>query len=151
VLLLLNNLDDTACSRLDQNRAAIYHRVSMLAYTILRWHIVVGHTFFRQNGTNSQVFPILIRRTPLFDHIRTEAGTLIHPEDAGYAANDPSDHATNDGPDRTCCPFTVPCTPLHAARDTLGLDCNGKQQGENSNGSSSSGKTADHDNSSGGD
>jgi hypothetical protein len=146
VLLLLNDLDDTACPRLDQNRSAVYHRVSMLAYTILRWHIVVGHTLFGQNGTNSQVFPILIRRTPLFDHIRTEAGTLIHPEDAGYAANDPSDHATNDGPDRTCCPFTVACAPLHATRDTLGLGCNGKQRGENSN-SSNSGKTADHDDS----
>ena len=131
VLLLLNDLDDTACSRLDQNRAAIYHRVSMLAYAILRGHVVVGHTFFRQNGTNSQVFPILIRRTPLFDHIGTEAGTLIHPEDAGYAADDTSDHAANDGPDRTCCPFTVAGTPLDAARDTLGLGCNGKQQGEN--------------------
>jgi hypothetical protein len=60
VLLLLDNLDDTACPRLDQNRAAIYHRVSMPAHTILRRHIVVGHTFFRQNGTNPQVFPILI-------------------------------------------------------------------------------------------
>ena len=86
VLLLLNDLDDTACSRLDQNRAAIDHRVSVLAYAILRRHVVVGHAFFRQNGTNSQVFPILIRRTPLFDHIGTEAGTLIYPEDAGYAA-----------------------------------------------------------------
>jgi hypothetical protein len=36
----------------------------------------------------------------LLDHIRTEAWTLIHPEDAGYAANDPSDHAANDGPDQ---------------------------------------------------
>jgi hypothetical protein len=145
-LLLLNNLDDTACSRFDQNRATIHHRVSMLAYTVLRWHIVVGNTFFRQNCTNSQVFPIFIRRTPLFDDIRTEAGTLIYPEDAGYAANDPSDHATNYGPDRTCCPFTVSCTPLDAARDTLGLGCNGKQRGENNN-SSSSGKTTVHDNS----
>jgi hypothetical protein len=147
--LLLDDLDDTACPRLDQNRAAIYHRVS-LAYTVLRRHIVVGHTFFRQNGTNSQVFPILIRRTPLFDHIRTEAGTLIHPEDAGYTADDSADHAANDGSDRTCCPFTIACTPLHAARDTLGLGCDGKQQGEDNN-SSSSGKTTDHDNSSGGD
>jgi hypothetical protein len=118
----------------------------MLAYTILRRHIVVGNAFFRQNGTHSQVFPILIRRTPLFDHIRAEAGALIDPEDAGYAANDPSDHATNDGTDRTCCPFTVACAPLHAAGDTLGLGCNGKQRGENNN-SSSSGETADHDNS----
>jgi len=146
VLLLLNDLDDTACSRLDQNRAAIYHRVSMLAYAILRRHIVVGHAFFRQNGTNSQVFPILIRRTSLFDHIGTEAGTLIHPEDAGYAADDPSDHAADDGPDRTCGPFTVAGTPLDTARHTLGLGCSGKQQGENSN-SSSSGKAADHENS----
>jgi hypothetical protein len=144
--MLLDDLDDTACPRLDQNRAAVYHRVSMLAYAILRWHIVIGHTFFRQNGTNSELFPILIRRTPLFDHIGTEAGTLIHPKDAGYAADDPSDHATDDGPDRACRPFTVPGTPLDATRNTLGLACNGKQRDEDSNGSSS-GKTADHENS----
>jgi hypothetical protein len=150
MLLLLDDLDDAACPRLDQNRAAIYHRVSMPAYAILRRHIVVGHAFFRQNGTNSQVFPILIRWTSLFDHIGTEAGTLIHPEDAGYAADDPSDHAANDGSDRTCCPFTVAGTALDAARDTLGLGCNGKQRSEN-NSSSSSGKTEDHDNSLGGD
>jgi hypothetical protein len=59
-VLLLNNLDDTARSRFDQNCATIHHRVSMFAYTILRRHIVVGNAFFRQNCTNSQVFPIFV-------------------------------------------------------------------------------------------
>jgi hypothetical protein len=61
----------------------------VLTYAILRRHVVMGHAFLRQNGTNSQVFPILIRRTSLFDHIGTEAGTLIHPEDAGNARQRP--------------------------------------------------------------
>jgi hypothetical protein len=117
----------------------------MLTYTVFRWHIVIGNTFFRENRPNSQVLPILVRRASLFDNIRTEARALIDSEDASYAANDAADYATNNCPDRTCCPFTISCTPLDATRDALGLGCNGKEHRDNN--SSGSDKTADHDNS----
>jgi hypothetical protein len=101
--LLFDNLNDAARSRLDQNRATIHHRVSIFACAVLRRHIVIGNTFFRENRPNSQIFAILIRRASLFDDIGTEARTLIDPEDAGYAAN--------NGPDRTSRPFTIAGTP----------------------------------------
>jgi hypothetical protein len=143
--LLLDNLDDAACSLFDQDRATIHDRVSVLAHTILRRHIVISNTLFRENRADPYIFAILIRRASLFDDIGTEARTLLDPKDAGYAANDPADHATNDCPDRTCRSFTISCTPLNATRDTLGLGCNGKQHRDNN--SSSSDKAADHDNS----
>jgi len=79
-------------------------------------YIVVGKTFFRENRPDSQIFAVLIRRASLFDDIRTEAETLIDPEDTSYAA----DHAT-DRPARTSRPFTVLCTPLDAAANALGV------------------------------
>jgi hypothetical protein len=120
--LLFDDLNDAACSRFDQNRSTIHHCVSIRAYTILRRHIVVGNTFFRENRPHSQIFAILIRRASLFDDIRTKARTLINPEDAGYAANDAADHAANDCPDGIGRPFTVPCTPARRRRGRLGLE-----------------------------
>jgi hypothetical protein len=117
----------------------------MLAYTILRRHIVIGNAFFRENRAYSQLIAILIRRASLFDDIGTEARTLIDPEDAGYAASDAAEHASNDCSDRTSRPFTISRAPLDATRDTLGLGCDGKQHRDNN--SSSSDKAADHDNS----
>jgi hypothetical protein len=140
--LLFDDLNDAARSRFDQNCATIHHCVSIFAYTVLRRHIVIGNTFFRENRPNSQIFAVLIRRASLFDDIRTEARTLINPEDAGYTANDAADYATNNGPDRTS---RLAGTPLNATRNTLGLACDGKEY-RNNNGSSSD-KTAVHDNS----
>ena len=42
-------LDDAARSRFNQNRAAIHDGVSMLAYAILRRHVVIGDALFREN------------------------------------------------------------------------------------------------------
>jgi hypothetical protein len=144
-VLLLDNLDDAACSRFNQNRAAIHYCVSMLAYTILRRHIVIGNALFRENRPNSQLVAILIRGASLFDDIGAEARTLIDPEHAGDPADDAADDAANNCSDRTSRPFTISRTPLDAARDTLGLGCNGKQHRDNN--SSSSDKAAHHDNS----
>jgi hypothetical protein len=139
---LLDDLDDAASSRFDQNRATIHYCVSVLADTILRRHVVISNTFFRENRPNSQIFAILIRRASLFDDIRTEARTLIDPEDAGYAANDATDHAANNCSDRTSRPFTISCTPFDTTGDTLGLGRNWKQhRGNNGSGSNT---TADH-------
>jgi hypothetical protein len=145
VYLLLNNLDDAACARFDQDRATIHHCVSMLAYTVLRRHIVIGNAFFRENRTNPEILAVLIRRASLFDDIRAEARTLIDTQHAGYAAHDTADHAANNCPDRTSRPFTISCTPLDATRDVLGLGCDGKEHCDKN--SSSSDKGADHVNS----
>jgi hypothetical protein len=118
-VLLFDDLNDAARSRFDQNRATIHHCVSIFAYTVLRRHIVIGNTFFRENRPNSQIFAILIRRASLFDDIRTEARTLIDPEDAGDTANDAPDHATNNRPDRTSRPFTI--ATLNATRNAWAL------------------------------
>jgi hypothetical protein len=145
LVLLFNDLDDAACSRFDQNRATVHHGVSILVYTILRRHVVIGNAFFRENRAHSQIFAVLIRRASLFDDIRTKAGTFIDAEHTGYAANDTANHATDNCPDRTSRPFTIPRTPLDAAGDALSLSCNGKKCHDNN--SRGSDKTADHENS----
>jgi hypothetical protein len=81
----------------------------------------------------------------LFDDIGTEAGALVHAENPGHAANDATDHASNNRSNRTSRPFTISRTPLDATGDALSVGSNGKQhRGNNSSGSD---KTADHDNS----
>jgi hypothetical protein len=81
----------------------------------------------------------------LFDDVSTEAGTLIDPENAGHAANDAADYASNNCSNRTSRSFTISRTPLDPTRDALGVGCYGKERrGNNSSGSD---KTADHGNS----
>jgi hypothetical protein len=95
-----------------------------------------------EHRTDPYIFIVLIGRAPLFDHIRAEARPLIDAKDTLHSANDAADHATNNCPDGTCCPFPISGTPLNAARDALGLACNGKQYGDRDSGGAD--KTADH-------
>jgi hypothetical protein len=144
-ILLLDDLDDAVGSRVDQHGAAIHDGVSVLAHAIFRRHIVIGDTLIGEHRPNPYIFVVLIGRAPLFDHIGTEARPLIDPKDAGYSANDAADHATNDGPDGTRRPFPISCASFNAARDALGLACNGKHCGDRDSGGPD--KTADHDDS----
>jgi hypothetical protein len=82
---------------------------------------------------------------PLFDDIRMEARPLVDPKDAGDAANDAADHATNNGADRTCRPVAISGASLNTARDALGLTCNWKKYRDDDSGGTD--KTADHGNS----
>jgi hypothetical protein len=146
---LFDDFDDTARSRLDQNRAAIYDRVAILADAIFRRHVIIGHAVFRKDCANPHILPILIRGAPLFNHIGAKAGTLIDAKDTVYAANDSADDATYDCTDRPCRSLTVPRTALDASGDTLSLARNGEQDRDSN--SDNSDKTADHDNSFDGD
>src|SRR5258708_6943084 len=75
LVLLLDDLDDAPRARFNQNGAAIHHRVAMVAYTVLRRHIVIGDAFLREDRPNPYIFAILIRRASLFDDVGTEART----------------------------------------------------------------------------
>jgi hypothetical protein len=141
-MLLLDDLDDAVGSRVDQHGAAIHDSVSVLAHAIFGRHIVIVDALLGKYRPNSYIFVVLIGRVPLFDHIRAEAGPLIDAEDALHSANDAADHATDNCPDGACRPFPILGTPLNAARDALGLACNGKQYGDRDSGGPD--KTADH-------
>jgi hypothetical protein len=145
VTSLLDDLDDAVGSWVDQHGATIHDGVSVLVHAILRRHIVIGDTLVGKHRSNSHIFIVLIGRAPLFNHIRAEARPLIDAKDACYSADDAADHATDNSPDGTCRPFSIPGTPLNATRDALGLACNGKQYGDSDGGSSD--KSADHGNS----
>jgi hypothetical protein len=143
--LLLDHFDDAVGSRVDQNGATIHDGVSVLARAILRRHLVIGDTLFRQYRPNSYIFVVLIGWAPLFDDIRMEPRPLVDPKDACDAADDAADHATDNGTDRTCRPVAISGAPLNAARDALGLACNGKKYRDDDSGGTD--KTADHGNS----
>jgi len=82
----------------------------------------------------------------LLDDIGTEAGTVVHSKDAGHAANNATDHASNNCSNRTRRPFTISRTSLDATWDALSVRSSGKEY--RSNNSDGSDITADHDNSS---
>jgi hypothetical protein len=123
--LLFDDIDDAACAGFDQHRAAVHDRIAISARAVLRRDLVVGNATFRKHHADSHVFPILIGRAPLLDHIGPKARTLIDSQDAGHAADDTADHAADDGPDGTSRSFTIPRAPLDAARHALGLRCKG--------------------------
>src|SRR5215212_8206609 len=141
----LNDLDDAARSRFDQNCTTVHHGVSMLAYTVFRRHIIVSNAFSRENRTDSYILAILIGWASLFDDIRAEAGTLVYPEDPVYTPNHAADYAAYNRPDRASRSFTLSCTPLDSTGDALRLTHNWKKH--RSHNSSSADKTADHNNS----
>jgi len=87
---LLDDFDNPAGTRFDQNRAAIYNRVPIFPGAVFRRHVVIGDAFFRQNRANSDVLAILIGRASLLDNITAKAGTLIDPQNAGDANAEPA-------------------------------------------------------------
>jgi hypothetical protein len=148
-VLLLDNLNDTACSRFDQDRATIDYRVAILTDAILWRHIVICNALFRENRSNSQIFAILVRGAPLFDDIGMKARTLIDTKDPSYAADNAAYDATHNRADGACRSFTIPCTPLDTSRNPLGLGRNREEDRDSNSGGSD--RTGDHDSSFGGD
>ena len=52
-VVLLDDLDNPAGTRFDQNRATVHNRVTIIPSAIFRRHIVVGDALVRQNRANS--------------------------------------------------------------------------------------------------
>src|SRR5665647_3620244 len=58
---LLDDLDNPAAARFDQNRAAIHDRIAILpGGAVFRRHVVIGDAFLRQNRADADVLAILI-------------------------------------------------------------------------------------------
>ena len=104
---LLDDFDNPAGTRFDQNRAAIYNRVPIFPGAVFRRHVVIGDAFFRQNRANSDVLAILIGRASLLDNITAKAGTLIDAEDSSYATDHAANDTADDGTDGTGCSFAI--------------------------------------------
>jgi hypothetical protein len=142
-VVLLDDLDNPAGPRFDQNRAAVYNRVAIIPGAVFRRHVVIGDALFRQNRADADVLAILIGRASLLDNIIAKAGTLV---DAEYAS-DATDHAANDtaddGADRTGCSFAIPRASLNSTGNPLGLRHNRQRHGGGKD--SYSDKATDHD------
>jgi hypothetical protein len=142
-VVLLDDLDNPACSRFDQNRAAVYNRVAIIPGAVFRRHVVIGDALFRQNRANADVLAILIGRAPLLDNIIAKARTLIDAENPGDATDDAAKDTADDGADRTGCSFAIPRASLNSTWNPLGLRHGGERHGGGKD--SYSDKTADHD------
>jgi hypothetical protein len=102
---LLNNLDDPAAMRFDQNSPAVYNRVPIVPRAIFRRHIVVSHAFLRKNGANPYILAVVIGRVMPLDDIAVKARPFIDAENSVHAADHPADHAADDRADGTGCSF----------------------------------------------
>ncbi len=107
-VVLLDDLDDTAAMRFDQNRAAVYDGISMFSNAVFRRHVVIGHALFRQDRADPDILAVLVRRTVLLDDIAAKARTLVDAENAVHAANHSADHATDDRTNGTGRSFALP-------------------------------------------
>ncbi|KRE01063.1 hypothetical protein ASE61_19110 [Bosea sp. Root670] len=95
--LLLDDLDNPARARLDQDRALIHDRVPiLLPHAVLRRYAVIDHAALRKHGSDTQVFVVGIGRDALFDDIFPEAGCIV----ADDTARDRSANTTDHSPDR---------------------------------------------------
>jgi hypothetical protein len=141
--VLLDDFDDPAAARFDQNRAAVYDGVTIFPRAIFRRHIVIGDTFLRQNRANSHVLAILVGRAMLLDNIAVKAGTLVDAQNPGYATDHSADDAANDGTDRTGCSVAISGASLDPAWDPLGLRRDRERHGGDKGGNSD--KATDHD------
>src|SRR6202453_3492238 len=123
-IALLDDLDDPAAARLDQNRAAVHDRVAIIPYAIFRRHVIIRDAGFRQNRADPDRLVIFIGRSALLDHIAVKAGTLIDAEHPGDAAHHAADDTADHGAHRTGRAFAVAGALLNApgdpSRDLLG-------------------------------
>jgi hypothetical protein len=142
-VVLLDDLDNPAGPRFDQNRAAVYNRVAIIPGAVFRRHVVIGDALFRQNRANADVLAILIGRASLLDNIIAKAGTLIDAENPGDATDHAANDTADDGADRTGCSFAIPRASLNSTGNPLGLRHNGERHGGGED--SYSDTTADHD------
>jgi hypothetical protein len=140
---LLDDLDNAAGTRFDQNRAAIHNRVTIVPDAVFRRHVVIGDAVFRQYRANADVLAILIGRTSLLDNIAAKAGTLIDAEHAGDATDHAANDTADDRADGTGCSFAIPCASFNSPGNPLGLR-HGRERHGGDEGSYSD-KTADHD------
>jgi hypothetical protein len=91
----LDDFDNPVGARVDQDRAVVHDRVSVIPNAIFLWHVVICYAFLRQDCAYPDVLAISIGRAMLFDHITAKARTLIDAENPGYAANDAADDGTD--------------------------------------------------------
>jgi hypothetical protein len=141
--VLLDDLDNAAGTRFDQNRAAIYNRVTIVPDAVFLRHVVIGDAVFRQHRANADVLAILVRRTSLLDNIAAKAGALIDAEHAGDATDHAANHTADDRADGTRCSFAIPCASFNSPGNPLGLRHGGERHGGGESGYSD--KAADHD------
>src|SRR5580693_5190600 len=103
-------------SGFDKNRAAIDHRVTILARAVFRRHLVIGHALLGKHRADTHLVAILIGGMMLFDGVGVEARALIDAEHAG----DTSDHAANgaahDGANGTGRAITLAGAALDSTR-----------------------------------
>jgi hypothetical protein len=64
---------------------------------VLRGDIVIGHTAFRQHGTDANLFGVTIGGPTLSDHIFPKSRAIIDPENSFYCARGSPDGPTDDG------------------------------------------------------
>src|SRR5665213_1530076 len=142
--VLLDDLDDAAGARLDQDRATVHDRVAIFTRGgVFRRHVVIGDALLGEHRANPNILAVLIGRAALLDDIAVEARAVIDAENAVDATDHPANDAADHGADRTGRPFAFARASLNTARDPLGLR-HDRQRNGGDNGSNSD-KTADHD------
>ena len=104
---LLDDLDNAAGARIDQNRAAVHNRITIIPSTIFRRYIVVVDALIRQHSANSDVLTILIGRAVLLGCVIAKARTLLDAENPGDATEHPANDTADHGADSTGGPFAV--------------------------------------------
>jgi hypothetical protein len=140
---LLDDLDNPAGARFDQNRAAVHNRVTIIARAVFWWHIVIGDAFLRQNRADPDVFAILIGRMTPLDDVTVKAGTLIDAENPGDSTDHTSNDTADDGTDGPGGSFAISCAALNSTRDPLSVRRDRERYCRDKG--SNSDKAADHD------
>jgi hypothetical protein len=100
-VISLDDFDDPARTRIDQNRTVVHNRVTVLARAIFLRHVVIGNAFLRKNRANPDILAIFMRRVMPFDDITVEAGTLIDAQNPGNSTDNTTNDTADDGPDWT--------------------------------------------------
>ena len=142
-VVLLDDLDNPAAARFDQNSAAIHNRITIVTSAVFRRYLVIADAFLRQNRANSDLLAILIGRATLLDNVGMKAGAFIDAENPGDSTDHAANDAADDGTDGTGGSFAISGASLNPTGDPLG-PCRNRERHCGDKGSNSD-KTADHD------
>jgi hypothetical protein len=142
-VFLLDDFDDPAGSRIDQNRSVVHDRIAIFASAVFPRDVVISNAFLGQDRADPDFPAIAIRRVTPLDDIAVEAGALIDSQNTGHSSDDTTYDTADDRTDGAGGSFAISRASLNSARYPLRLRHYRERHGGNERNNSD--ESADHD------
>jgi hypothetical protein len=141
---LLDDFNYPVGPRIDQDGTVVHDSIPIVADAVFGRHIVVCNAGLGQHRADAHIVAVTIRRIVTLRDIIMESRALVDTKNAIHAADDATDHASNDSPDRAGRPITLTGTSLDPSGYPLRQCACGKNYDSSHKGDGSETATQSH-------